>query len=700
MKNVYNLGLCLFLAGSLTSAPLLAQSGLPPSAQSTKGKVSAALLGVASPAASTIQSPANSPVADLEVANDIPVYNGYVVIEALPVTGDAKQLLSDLQERGLKHGTAYGAMVSGLMPVGELPDLQLLGSLRYVRPAYAPETNVGSVTSQGDKALGSDLAREKFGLDGKGFKVGILSDSYDNLGGEAAGIASGDLPDDVEVLLDLDSTGSDEGRGMAEIVHDVAPGADIAFRTAFLGQPDFAQGIEDLQAAGCDVIVDDVTYFAEPYFSPGVISQAVNKVARKGSAYFSSAGNAAQKSYEAPFRNSGEEFFPTDTVSVGEAHDFGNGDIRQSVRIAPGQRFRIVLQWDDPFFSATNGERGAETDLDLFVMFDTILISASQDLNIGADPVETVAIVNNSTTDSASVDLVITKVAGPDPTRIKYVNFRDAFTAEYDTRSSTVLGHSNALRGVAVGAARYNLTPKFNDTLESARIESFSSLGGTPILFTDDGRRLRRARVYRKPEVTGPNGGNTSDFPLNGFDLEGDGFPNFFGTSASAPHVAAVAALMLEATHGYISPIGITGLLALTAGDMDNPLTPGFDRSFDFKTGYGFVRADKALKILGYGRRILTGRGDLAEDAETFVNEQSVALFPNPSSGPVTFRASSENEEAVTLTLHNSVGQQVFAEEFEQPIDFTEDFSALPKGMYIARVHIGGEVTTQTLVFE
>ena len=28
--------------------------------------------------------------------------------------------------------------------------------------------------------------------------------------------------------------------------------------------------------------------------------------------------------------------------------------------------------------------------------------------------------------------------------------------------------------------------------------------------------------------------------------------------------------------------------------DMDDPLTAGFDTGFDFRTGYGFIQADKA----------------------------------------------------------------------------------------------------------
>ena len=111
-------------------------------------------------------------------------------------------------------------------------------------------------------------ARAEFGVDGNGVKVGVLSDSFDHASGAqtdtATDIASGDLPgpgnpcgneEAVEVLTDSASGGSDEGRAMAQIVHDLAPGADLSFATAFTGTTAFANNIEALAAAGAKVIV-------------------------------------------------------------------------------------------------------------------------------------------------------------------------------------------------------------------------------------------------------------------------------------------------------------------------------------------------------------------------------------------------------------------------------------------------------------
>ena len=75
------------------------------------------------------------------------------------------------------------------------------------------------------------------------------------------------MPNSTTILTDyLGATASDEGRAMAQLIHDTAPGSAIAFHTAFESELDFAEGIIRLQEnAGSDVIVDDVRYFAEPF---------------------------------------------------------------------------------------------------------------------------------------------------------------------------------------------------------------------------------------------------------------------------------------------------------------------------------------------------------------------------------------------------------------------------------------------------
>ncbi|MEN8693080.1 MAG: hypothetical protein AB1Z20_23700 [Desulfobacterales bacterium] len=143
-------------------------------------------------------------------------------------------------------------------------------------------------TSEGDKAHRADQARATYGVDGTGVQIGVLSDGVDSLANRQA---TGDLPNNVTILPGQAGSG-DEGTAMLEIVHDLAPGAELLFATAFNGQASFASNILALRDAGADVIVDDVGYFAEPVFQDGIIAQAVNSVTADGALYFSSAGNS------------------------------------------------------------------------------------------------------------------------------------------------------------------------------------------------------------------------------------------------------------------------------------------------------------------------------------------------------------------------------------------------------------------------
>ena len=124
----------------------------------------------------------------------------------------------------------------------------------------------------------SDSARVLFDLDGSGIKVGVISDSYNKLSGNPAGldISNKDLPGPgnatnptpVQVLLDYPyGAGLDEGRAMMQIVHDVAPKAELAFRTGFISAGIWLKVLWNCSRPVCDVIVDDVTYITEPYYS-------------------------------------------------------------------------------------------------------------------------------------------------------------------------------------------------------------------------------------------------------------------------------------------------------------------------------------------------------------------------------------------------------------------------------------------------
>jgi Ca2+-binding RTX toxin-like protein len=519
-----------------------------------------------------------------------------VVVEAV-ADGAGDQLLADLELLGLDGGAVAGGLVTGRLPVDAIPDAGKLDSLHTLRRSYAI-TRVGDTTSQGDVAMEADDARTTFAVDGSGVSIGTLSDSYDCLSGAAGDVTDNDLPSGVIVLDDTACPASDEGRAMMQLIHDSAPGSSQLFHTAFNGQADFADGIVELRTAGADIIVDDIFYLAEPFFQDGPIAQAVDTVVADGATYFSSAGNAADNSYESGFNPSGTAVLFTG----GDAHDFDPGagvDVTQRITLPVGATLLMTLQWDQPFGSVS-GAPGATSDLDLGLL-DAAgnLVAMSATINIGGDPVEVIGFTNG--TAGTAFDIVIEKftpAGGPNP-GIKHVIFRGGTINEYATNNSTVVGHANAEGAIAVGAAFYNQTPPFGTS--PALPEPFTSLGGTPMLFDTSGAPVFELR--EAPSITAPDGGNTTFF---GVDVEPDGFPNFFGTSASAPAAAAAASLMLDFNPG-LSNTDIRSILESTASDM---ATPGYD----LLTGHGLISAQDALdaiSCIGLPVTVFIGAGDV-----------------------------------------------------------------------------------------
>ena len=113
---------------------------------------------------------------------------------------------------GIVNNGPYTKIISGYFPINKLTLLNDKTNIRYVRPLYPPLNNAGQTTTQGDTAMRADKVRTRFGIDGEGIKIGVLSDSYSSTTSPsvATDVTEGDLPNDVQLVLDF--PGHDEGR--------------------------------------------------------------------------------------------------------------------------------------------------------------------------------------------------------------------------------------------------------------------------------------------------------------------------------------------------------------------------------------------------------------------------------------------------------------------------------------------------------
>jgi hypothetical protein len=577
------------------------------------------------------------------------------------------------------HGT-----LEGFAPLTAVRSLAALRGTGTIVQALKPTTNIGAATSQGVAMQRVDKVQAK-GIDGKGITIGALSDSYDaainDVFGEplnihaADDVKSGDLPGKGNkrnskpvVVVEDDEPNeddTDEGRAMLQIAHDVAPGAKLCFGTANGGLLNFANNVRKLAdkkgPCGADVVVDDVTYFDEPMFSDNPLSDAIDDVAKKGTDYFSSAGNAGeQQSWDSKVK-----LIPAKQGAKGTNLDFsevdpelydgglqdmnpGSGtDVAQNLKLDPETGGMFDLQWDDPvdvdgptlgasYFSATGEITDANAEPSFTfnataaqvgqqVLFKTDAIpSGTTDLILSVDDpdgnnigtidtgsspevlattlkkagaytitisgfdggkgdftVDVSPVLEPATTSTdfnallfdedgnylgsvsdlntitgrpsevsptlgglSDIQLVISRHGtGPvGATQLRNVFFGDMYVNEYsDLLSPSVFGHHMAKGSTAVAAY---------DPFRPYLPEFFTSAGGDlPVYFDSSGKRFNRPQVRRVPQIASADGGNTTFFVSDNL-RDPDTLPNFFGTSASAPHAASIAALVLQKAGG------------------------------------------------------------------------------------------------------------------------------------------------------
>lgn len=527
-------------------------------------------------------------------------------------------------------------LVEGFIPVSALPRLavtpQLIGAepnYRAVKYAYPFQ---GVANNESADSLQVPLNVQPGVVNGTGQRIGVLSDTADRVvsgpngeRGLAASVATGDLPNNVQVLLDgptEEDGGSDEGRAMLEQIYDIAPGAQLGFATADGGQAAFATNIQLLANAGFTTIVDDIGYPTEPFFQDGPIAQSVNSVTAQGATYLAAAGNAGDGGYLSQFRGVNAT---VGALGAGRYMNFDPTGATTTTQLgvyAPpsGAALQLYMQFDQAFGRATSNVAFYLLDRNGAVAYrgETNTAASGNPVNVLLDD------SGNSSIAPDTYTLVIKVISGPDPTNVVVYNpgnsdvaFDKRFGSAGGTYYPTTKGHNAGANTISVGAVPFWAAPPY---LNNGRInnESFSAFGPVLSVFNPDGSP-KTPQLLLKPDVSSAQGNNTSFFIPNYFlDTTNPGneiypvypgntpttsprpatptnqsqpaFPNFTGTSSAAPNLAAVVALMKQVNPG-ITRVQIVNNLTSTA----TPLNGAPKGVWNPQGGYGLANAALAV---------------------------------------------------------------------------------------------------------
>lgn len=553
--------------------------------------------------------------------------------------------------------------VQGLLPITMINQVSALSFVRYIRLPDYGFTNTGSVESQGDGILQATTARSQFGVDGTGIRVGVISGGIGGIfatGCTTCGpttatpspINTGDLPNatgtrnssgiltsvsggiiaqsfrsdgDLEGHAQPDGPAgvNAEGTAMLEIVHDLAPGTQLYFASGGTSL-EFGQAVNFL-AANTDVVVDDLGFFIPPFDGTNGVSTntatSLNTDTNPIRGYFTAVGNEALNHWGEPWTDSGTSLTLSCPASSGGSSTTGHVQLFQAttntkdstnlgpyladplpVILSNGGTLTVVLSWNDPVSGSSN-----DYDLYLYSIQSGTLVAplaCSVNPQTGTQPpVEAILGYQNTSGAPQQVGILIQNVGNLAATR----NF-DMFVIGQDlnfyTPSGSVPAESDAggspVSVVSVGAVdQTQCTGTGNCT---GSVETFSSQGPT--------EATPQAQSRMKPDVIATDGVSVSG--AGGFGagndlntascVSGQTPCFFFGTSATGPHAAAIAALTLQAAPCLLSSSSVNKP-ATARANLRNFLTgtavplPGIAQAAPNNIeGFGLLNALAAIK--------------------------------------------------------------------------------------------------------
>ena len=472
-------------------------------------------------------------------------------------------------------------IVQGWVPTGALDDIGALDAVDEITAPDYGQTKTGRVNSGGDRIHRADLVRAFSGLTGRGVKVGVISNGVDSW---TSARSSQDLPSTIEINPDNEGS-DDEGTALLEIIHDLAPGADLAFSGAgsSLGFVEATLWLANdaFDGEGVDVIVDDLGYYSEPYFEDGVVALAAKDAVDGGVVFASAAGNYADGHYAGAFSDDGNGY-----------HDFDDDPDATDIALRVGLGSSLLLQWNDQFGASSN-------DYDLFVcppglkpvkfnLQNDICEGSNQEQKQGGndDPYESIF---TRFLDYSIADVYIRQYSGE--ARQLKLFVANGGVLEHGVLEGGIITHPAVAGVLAVGAI-----PANDPGHDEAR--PYSDRGPTRIYDYSDDSFVERP----KPDVMGIDGvtiTGAGGFGVPIFGISGSRF--FGGTSAAAPHVAGIAALVMEAQRKADPSMGkkdvadaVTQTLRDTAIDVGEQDSNGYNKTF----GYGRADALTAIESL------------------------------------------------------------------------------------------------------
>jgi hypothetical protein len=638
---------------------------------------SAATRGVASSLEKRLSS---APVGRLPLTLDVPRVNDQI-LEAIAASG------AQVSGSSVRWNT-----VNVVASLEEIEALMRLPGVRSIKTARRPQSRQsGMATNQADGSMKADLIRTAYGLTGAGQKVGVLSDSCNQtpIGpGTITGTApnallsgmknqlSGDLPAQIQVIDfgPIDPPNKDEGSALMELIHDVAPGAEIAFASAYTSHTEYANDIIKLRQAGCTVICDDAFYYEEPMYQDGPIAQAITSNFEAGVPHISSAGNEANFGIRTTYK----AVNPGNPQNGGSFHDWdiaGQPAGYLPVDVPAGDDLVLVMQWAQPYQSFNLGP-GSAQDFNLYMLDApaanaTVLAKSTEPQFVNnvpnGDPYEALEYIN-TTGATQRVYLAVDRAAGAGAPEFRIILFGDRRETYpfggMGIEAMCIYGHTASAEALSIGGILFADIDsgggwRFDFTAINA--DSFSSKGGigaagVPLYFDTAGHPLANAPQLRdKPDLAAPDGGNTTFFgqfaPLviNNVSYGDDNYPKFFGTSASAANAAAVVALLKERAP-LSSPTQLKHALQSSALDIvaSAPLSVVGP---DDLTGAGLINAQAAANRLP---------SVVAPPADQTVLETTAATFSAAAAGPGTLTyqwrkngAPIQGQTQTALTLTN-----------------------------------------------